>query len=171
MNDYKAELEAVKDERDALAAHLHQIRHAFNRYDLADYCSDEEIAAEGELYDLMEQPPTTTLARLKAQWQAEALDEGLVQRAIELEARYSMDAGQADQRRAESRAVRKALGFEEDADDVSPRDLLDALARLKAQWQAEALEEALGLNDQGVERKMLELQRQAEEPTEAGRKG
>lgn len=45
--------------------------------------------------------------------------------------RYSMDAGQADQRMAESRAVRKALGFGEDADDVSPQDLLDAIAKIK----------------------------------------
>jgi hypothetical protein len=55
--------------------------------------------------------------------------------------RHSMDAGHAEQRRAESRAVREALGFGADADDVSPRDLLDALARLKAQWQAEVLYE------------------------------
>ena len=45
--------------------------------------------------------------------------------------RYSMDAGQADQRLLESRAVRKALGFGEDADDVSPRDLLDAIEKIK----------------------------------------
>jgi hypothetical protein len=51
-----------------------------------------------------------------------------------------MDAGHAEQRRAESRAVREALGFGADADDVSPRDLLDALTRLKAQWQAEAMQ-------------------------------
>jgi hypothetical protein len=51
--------------------------------------------------------------------------------------RHSMDAGHAEQRRAESRVVREALGFGADAEDVSPRDLLDALARLKAQWKAE----------------------------------
>lgn len=53
--------------------------------------------------------------------------------------RHTMDAGHAEQRRAESRAVREALGFEPDADDVSPRDLLDAIARLIEQKQAEAI--------------------------------
>jgi|SRR5690554_2990519 len=56
-------------------------------------------------------------------------------------ARYDMCAGHAEQRRAESRAMREALGFAPDADDVSPRDLLGALARQKLLWQAEALEE------------------------------
>jgi dihydropteroate synthase len=51
-----------------------------------------------------------------------------------------MDAGHAEQRRAESRAVRKALGFGEDADDVSPQDLLNALARRDLLQRAEELE-------------------------------
>lgn len=54
--------------------------------------------------------------------------------------RYSMCAGHAEQRRAESRAVRKALGFGEDADDVSPQDLLNALAHHDLIKQAETLE-------------------------------
>lgn len=49
-------------------------------------------------------------------------------------ARYTMDAGHAEQRQAESRAVRKALGFGEDADDVSPRELENAIDRLKMKW-------------------------------------
>ncbi len=44
--------------------------------------------------------------------------------------RYSMSAGQADQRMAESRAVRSALGFQEDADDVSPSDLVEKIQSL-----------------------------------------
>lgn len=48
-------------------------------------------------------------------------------------ARYSMSAGQADQRRAESRAVRVALGFGENANDVAPIDLLEKIGDLKAQ--------------------------------------
>ncbi|WP_438429838.1 hypothetical protein [Escherichia coli] len=44
--------------------------------------------------------------------------------------RYSMSAGQADQRMAESRAVRSALGFQEDADDVSPSDLVENIQSL-----------------------------------------
>ena len=43
---------------------------------------------------------------------------------------YSMSAGQADQRMSESRAVRSALGFQEDADDVSPSDLVEKIQSL-----------------------------------------
>ncbi len=46
-------------------------------------------------------------------------------------ARYSMCAGQADQFAAEAKAVRKALGFTEDSDDVSPVDLLEKISGLK----------------------------------------
>lgn len=56
--------------------------------------------------------------------------------------RYSMCAGHAEQRRAESRAVRKELGFGEDADDVSPRNLLDAIARRDLIKQAQGWKEA-----------------------------
>ena len=44
--------------------------------------------------------------------------------------RYSMSAGQADQRMSESRAVRSALGFQEDADDFSPSDLVEKIQSL-----------------------------------------
>lgn len=44
--------------------------------------------------------------------------------------RYSMSAGQADQRMSESRAVRSALSFQEDADDVSPSDLVEKIQSL-----------------------------------------
>lgn len=44
--------------------------------------------------------------------------------------RYSMSAGQADQRMSESRAVRSALGFQEDADNVSPSDLVEKIQSL-----------------------------------------
>ena len=44
--------------------------------------------------------------------------------------RYSMSAGQADQFRAEAQAVREALGFGKDSDEVSPSDLLSAIQRL-----------------------------------------
>lgn len=50
--------------------------------------------------------------------------------------RHSMTAGQADQRKAESDAVRVALGFSADADDVSPSDLVDAIAALQEQVRA-----------------------------------
>lgn len=46
--------------------------------------------------------------------------------------RYSMSAGEADQRRCESRAVRDALGFGKDANDVSPSDLRQRIAELLA---------------------------------------
>ncbi|HHE0089061.1 hypothetical protein LVW28_21130 [Klebsiella pneumoniae] len=48
-------------------------------------------------------------------------------------ARYSMSAGHADQRMAESRAVRSALGFKPDADDVSPSDLVEAINQTVAE--------------------------------------
>lgn len=48
-------------------------------------------------------------------------------------ARYSMSAGHADQRMAESRAVRSALGFKPDADDVSPSDLVGAINQIVAE--------------------------------------
>ena len=44
--------------------------------------------------------------------------------------RYSMSAGQADQRMSESRSVRSALGFQKDADDVSPSDLVEKIQSL-----------------------------------------
>ncbi|EOU9618865.1 hypothetical protein ACOJM8_000962 [Klebsiella aerogenes] len=52
--------------------------------------------------------------------------QGAKRRITELEdklSRYSMSAGEADQRRSESRAVRDALGFREDANNVAPIDL------------------------------------------------
>lgn len=57
-------------------------------------------------------------------------------RVVELaaeNARYSMSAGHADQRMAESRAVRSALGFKPDADDVSPSDLVEAINQIAAE--------------------------------------
>lgn len=47
-------------------------------------------------------------------------------------ARYSMSPGEADQRRCESRAVREALGFGKDADNVAPIDLRQRIAELEA---------------------------------------
>lgn len=54
--------------------------------------------------------------------------------------RYSMSAGQVDQRKSESDAVRVALGFSADADDVAPCDLVDAIAALQEQVRALAAE-------------------------------
>ena len=45
--------------------------------------------------------------------------------------RYSMSAGQADQRKSESIAVRMALGFDADAEDVAPVDLCECIEALK----------------------------------------
>lgn len=60
------------------------------------------------------------------------LAKAYVQLAAE-NARYSMSAGHADQRMAESRAVRSALGFKPDADDVSPSDLVEAINQIVAE--------------------------------------
>ncbi|WP_313396644.1 eae-like domain protein [Atlantibacter hermannii] len=57
-------------------------------------------------------------------------------------ARYSMPAGEADQRMAESRAVRQALGFGQDADDVAPVDLVERINALAAESPELAAENA-----------------------------
>ena len=57
-------------------------------------------------------------------------------------ARYSMPAGEADQRMAESRAVRQALGFGQDADDVAPVDLVERLNALAAALKASEANDA-----------------------------
>ncbi|EEZ5241012.1 hypothetical protein DDL90_000818 [Escherichia coli] len=51
-------------------------------------------------------------------------------------ARYSMSAGQADQRMSESCAVREVLGFNRSADDVSPSDLVDKIKSIIAECDA-----------------------------------
>jgi len=56
--------------------------------------------------------------------------------------RYNMNAGEADQRMGESKAMREALGFDPDADDVSPNDLRAALARRDKLVTADALDYA-----------------------------
>lgn len=53
---------------------------------------------------------------------------------------YSMSAGQADQRKSESDAVRVAMGFSTNANDVSPSDLVDAIAALQEQVRGLAAE-------------------------------
>ncbi|MFK8256828.1 hypothetical protein ACFL9S_03480 [Erwinia sp. AnSW2-5] len=54
--------------------------------------------------------------------------------------RYSMSPAWADQRQNESKYVREVLGFGADADDVSPKDLVDAIAALQEQVRALAAE-------------------------------
>lgn len=44
--------------------------------------------------------------------------------------------GEADQRMAESKAVRKELGFDPDADDVAPIDLSNAIKEIRAGREA-----------------------------------
>lgn len=55
---------------------------------------------------------------------------GMLNKANAELARYSMCAGQADQFAAEAKAVRKALGFAEDSQDVAPVDLVDKITEL-----------------------------------------
>ena len=52
--------------------------------------------------------------------------------------RYSMDAGQADQRMAESYACREALGFDPKSDHVAPVDLTSKIAELRRQAGGDA---------------------------------
>lgn len=71
-----------------------------------------------------------TVSALEAE--RDALADRVNALAVE-NARYSMSAGQADQRMAESRAVRSALGFNPDAEDVSPSDLVEAINQITAE--------------------------------------
>uniref|UniRef100_A0A7M2QMA3 Uncharacterized protein n=1 Tax=feces metagenome TaxID=1861841 RepID=A0A7M2QMA3_9ZZZZ len=68
------------------------------------------------------------------------MTSGMKDAATEL-ARYSMPAGQADQRMAESRAVRAALGFDPDGDNVSPIDLVNRINALRNESKALGVEE------------------------------
>ncbi|UAN58971.1 hypothetical protein [Serratia sp. JSRIV004] len=67
-------------------------------------------------------------------------------------ARYSMSAGQADQRLCESRAVRIALGFGEDAIDVAPTDLVEAIQviRRRAEEAEQRLQQPIKLPKSGI---------------------
>ncbi|MCK2185705.1 hypothetical protein [Halomonas getboli] len=84
----------------------------------------------------------------------------LLERIEQLEyqlGRYSMSAGHADQRRAESRACREALGFDPESEHVSPSDLRGAINKLASEpdlrpgltW---AIERCKALQSQGFER-------------------
>ena len=62
--------------------------------------------------------------------QLEAEVENYITRISRLEdalARYSMDAGRCDQYKNEALAMRKALGFSADSENVAPIDLLNKL--------------------------------------------
>lgn len=77
-------------------------------------------SAEGDMVDYED------YAALEARYAALAAEN----------ARYSMSAGQADQRMSESCAVREALGFNSSADDVSPSDLVDKIKSIIAECDA-----------------------------------
>lgn len=65
---------------------------------------------------------------------------------------FSMSAGHADQRKVESVAVRVALGFSADADDVSPSDLVDAIASIQEQVRvlADLVPDAMPAHNKGA---------------------
>lgn len=74
-----------------------------------------------------------SVAESGEQWEANAHEFSRCADRLEAQlARYSMSPGHADQRKAESAAVRVALGFGADADDVAPCDLVDAINFLRA---------------------------------------
>lgn len=62
--------------------------------------------------------------------------------------RYSMSAGEADQRMCESRAVRVALGFAANAENVAPCDLVERINALTA--ENVALMDAVKTHSQSV---------------------
>ncbi|WP_075881480.1 hypothetical protein [Vreelandella massiliensis] len=72
---WKYRFSEIKDEKDALAAHVKRIHAAFCKYKDSEYGSEEELEAEAYLYDVIEETPATSLAHLKAQWQAEVLEQ------------------------------------------------------------------------------------------------
>ncbi len=64
-----------------------------------------------------------------------ATTDKLMARIAELDlqlSRYSMSAGEADQRKCESQIVREALGFEKNGDNVAPIDLRKRIAELES---------------------------------------
>lgn len=66
------ELKHVKAKHDALAAHVERLKQAGNATDMCTF----GINREAEIwFDVCEETPETSLERLKAQWQAEALDD------------------------------------------------------------------------------------------------
>ena len=92
--EYLAEIEIrrLKAERDALAAHVERLRDDLQEYH--DQYGDDPIARKYDMGAVLQETPSTSLARLKAQWQAEALEEmtsdmwpvGLIGKGCEREA-------------------------------------------------------------------------------------
>ena len=66
------EVERIKSERDALAAHIERLRESAHK--ICDEF-DDTCGLTQELRFTLAETPSTSLARLKAQWQAEALSE------------------------------------------------------------------------------------------------
>ena len=66
--------QAVERSEQAMAAYMERLHTAWRQYEDSEYCSENEIKAEEQLYALMEEDPATSLARLKAEWQADALE-------------------------------------------------------------------------------------------------
>ncbi|WP_186377986.1 hypothetical protein [Yersinia kristensenii] len=94
----------------------------------------DECANVGLVWNVQQAKINALIAQLEA---AQKERDEATQRLI----RYSMSAGEADQRMCESRAVRDELGFEKDADDVAPIDLRNAIVAIRE--RAESAEAAL----------------------------
>lgn len=122
---------------------------------------DERNAmALGEYYGLHVHAMTVESLHAKSDiaaelgWRDKRIDELLA--ALEEKdqqlARYSMSAGQADQRLCESRAVRIALGFGEDSIDVAPTDLVEAIQVIKrrAEEAEQRLQQPIKLPKSGI---------------------
>ena len=81
---------------------------------------------------------TTFEAGFKAAWAARPLSHAEGEAVDHWAVR---NPGLADQFRAEAQAVRKRLGFESDADDVSPNDLRERIAEIEGAPQVAGLTE------------------------------
>lgn len=69
MEDFSVQARRLQEECDALAAHVERLHEIIEPF--LFLAEDEDIA---EARSVMADSPTTSLARLKAQWQAEALE-------------------------------------------------------------------------------------------------
>lgn len=69
----EASAKKIQAERDALAAHVERLRGLWVEFNDWDHGDLDGVARR--IYEAMDEAPTTSLARLKALWQAEAIEE------------------------------------------------------------------------------------------------
>lgn len=98
---------------------------AIQKYEAGEIDGDDALEMLSDFTDAIK--PANILALLEER----DADKKRIADMNEQLARYSMSPGEADQRRCESRAVRDALGFGKDSDNVAPADLLEQISALR----------------------------------------